>query len=60
MWSVVARGMHYIRSADGREELFSLEADPEERVNVAGLPGARAALVRFRGILRSMRTGTSP
>jgi arylsulfatase A-like enzyme len=60
MRSVVAGGMHYIQSADGREELFSLRADPEERVNMAGLPGARAALEGFRGILWSVRRGRSP
>ena len=31
MQSLVARGMHYIRSADGLEELYALRSDPEER-----------------------------
>ena len=36
MKSLVAAGMHYIRTADGLEELYVLNSDPEERVNLAG------------------------
>ena len=36
MKSLVAGGMHYIRSGDGSEELYALRSDPEERLNVAG------------------------
>ena len=35
MKALVAEGMHYIRSADGLEELYLLNSDPEERSNVA-------------------------
>ena len=38
MQALVAGGMHYIRTGDGGEELYALEADPEERSNVAKLP----------------------
>jgi arylsulfatase A-like enzyme len=55
MASVVAGGMHYIRTADGLEELYVVESDPEERFNVAGSPNAEAALAQFRDTLGSMR-----
>jgi arylsulfatase A-like enzyme len=48
MRSLVAWGMHYIRSADGLEELYMLDSDPEERLNVAGSPTAYELLERFR------------
>ena len=44
MKSLVAGGMHYIRSGDGLEELYSLKSDPEERLNVAGVPAAAEIL----------------
>jgi arylsulfatase A-like enzyme len=54
MKSLVAGGMHYIRSGDGSEELYSLRSDPEERLNLVGAPAAREALQRFRATLSSM------
>jgi arylsulfatase A-like enzyme len=48
MKSVVADGMHYIRAGDGIEELYALESDPEERINLAASPRARDILQRFR------------
>jgi hypothetical protein len=54
MTALVVRGMHYIRSGDGLEELYFLQADPEERGNVAGLPHVQEALRGFRDALRSM------
>jgi arylsulfatase A-like enzyme len=54
MKALVAGGMHYIRSGDGREELYALGPDPEERINVAGFPDAEEVLQGFRGALRSM------
>src|SRR5262249_35846185 len=53
---LVGGGLHYIRSADGREELFSLDSDPEERRNLADRPSAQAALAGFRAILESQLT----
>jgi arylsulfatase A-like enzyme len=55
MKSLIARGMHYIRSADGHEELYRLSYDPEERADVAGSPEARSILERFRETLVLMR-----
>jgi arylsulfatase A-like enzyme len=54
MKSLVARGMHYIRAGDGREELYVLDADPEERSNLAGSAAAQGALARFRDALAGM------
>jgi arylsulfatase A-like enzyme len=51
MKSLVAGGMHYIRSGDGSEELYALKSDPEERLNLAGAPMARQVLQRFRASL---------
>ena len=55
MESLVADGMHYIRTADGREELYFLKSDPEEETNVAGHSFAAEPLQRFRDLLRAMR-----
>jgi arylsulfatase A-like enzyme len=55
MKALVASGMHYIRTADGLEELYLLDIDPQERFDIAGSPNARAALERFRSTLRLMR-----
>ena len=58
MYGLVAGGLHYIKSADGKEELFALELDPDELTDAAGRPDARIALDGFRGALRSiLRTG---
>jgi arylsulfatase A-like enzyme len=54
MKAMIAAGMHYIRSGDGGEELYSLAGDPEERSNVAGVAAAGQALEGFRAALRSM------
>jgi arylsulfatase A-like enzyme len=54
MQSLVAGGMHYIRSADWLEELYSLKSDPDERVNMAGSPSAAEVLTGFRTALRGM------
>jgi arylsulfatase A-like enzyme len=54
MKGLVAEGMHYIRTADGREELYLLKSDAEEESNVAGDSFAAEPLARFRTILRGM------
>ena len=54
MKSLVAGGMHYIRSADGLEELYNLRSDPEEKVNTAVSPMARGILQGFRDHLAAM------
>jgi hypothetical protein len=54
MKGLIAAGMHYIHAADGQEELFSLNSDPEERFNLAGLPQAKSALEGFRRTMHEM------
>jgi arylsulfatase A-like enzyme len=54
MKAMIAGGMHYIRSGDGSEELYALNPDPEERINVAGFKDAQEVLQGFRGALQSM------
>ncbi len=60
MKSLVAGGMHYIRSGDGAEELYALQADPQEQTNLAGLPSAQPSLEGFRGALRSILRPNRP
>ncbi len=52
--SLIAGGMHYIRLADGSEELYSLSSDPDEQINVAGSPMTRAVIQGFRDRLAGM------
>jgi arylsulfatase A-like enzyme len=54
--SLVDRGFHYIRSADGREELFDIENDRGETVDLARDASADEVLRRFRQ-LHDQRTG---
>jgi arylsulfatase A-like enzyme len=54
MEALVAGGMHYIRTGDGREELYALELDPEETTNAAAYPDAQQALQGFRNALRTI------
>ena len=54
MQGLIADGMHYIRSADGLEELYLLNSDPEERSNVAAYSFATEILQQFRTRLAAM------
>jgi arylsulfatase A-like enzyme len=54
MKSLIGGGLHYIRSADGLEELYHLESDPQEQFNVAGSPEVSESLSRFRDVLFRM------
>jgi hypothetical protein len=60
MKAFAAGSLHTIRSGDGLEELYSLEANPGEQSNVAGLPDARVAVQGFRDVLRSMLRNHEP
>lgn len=46
--SLVSRGLVYIVSDDGREELYDLANDPWETNDLAQLPRSSAVLLRFR------------
>jgi arylsulfatase A-like enzyme len=54
MKALIADGMHYIRTADGLEELYMLNSDPEERSNLAEYSFAAESLRRFRARLAAM------
>ncbi|MGH7711740.1 MAG: sulfatase-like hydrolase/transferase [Gemmatimonadaceae bacterium] len=55
MKSVVVDGHHYIRSADGSEELYDVLADPWERANVLSKPELGATLERARSLVDRVR-----
>lgn len=48
MSSVIAGRYHYIRHADGLEELYDLDGDPYEEVDLAHAASSRAELARMR------------
>jgi arylsulfatase A-like enzyme len=52
--SVVASGLHYVRLARGREEIYDLDADPLDTLDLAATPRGRAALPQMRAILESV------
>jgi arylsulfatase A-like enzyme len=54
MKAMVADGMHYIREADGREELYLLKTDPEEESDLAAYPFAAESLRRLRASLSAL------
>jgi arylsulfatase A-like enzyme len=54
MNSVVAAGMHSIRAGDATEELYHMNSDPEERMNLANRLEFKAVLENFRIGLQSM------
>ncbi len=53
--SVVSAGRHYIRYADGREELFDLERDPAEEHDLAQSDDGRHALEEVRSALEELK-----
>ena len=54
MKAVVAAGMHYIQMADGSEELYNINSDVEEKVNLAPEGDNLPVLVEFRNLLGLM------
>lgn len=52
--SLISDGMHYIRMADGSEELYDLEADSLEVHSIVGTPQGEAALPALRSRLDSV------
>ena len=54
MQALVAEEMHYIRTADGLEELYLLNSDPEERSNLAAYSFAQEMLQQFRTRMSAM------
>lgn len=63
--SVVVDGLHYIRNADGSEELYDVLQDPWERVNIVTAPASQPTLLRARTLIeearaRDVRRGEGP
>jgi arylsulfatase A-like enzyme len=54
MQALISEEMHYIRAADGLEELYLLTSDPEEQSNVAAYAFASEILQQFRTRLSDM------
>jgi arylsulfatase A-like enzyme len=54
MRAVVVAGMHYIQMADGTHELFNLEADVEEKANLANDVVFRPVLFELQNLLGLM------
>ena len=54
MESLVSGGLHYIRNADGREELYDLQADPWETVNLVDTDVGRRTVSGLRMSLERM------
>lgn len=52
--SLIANGFHYIRMHDGREEMYDLDNDPLDSLNIAETPRGQAALPEIREILKTM------
>jgi arylsulfatase A-like enzyme len=50
--SVVADGFVYIQQSDGREQLFDLASDPDEKHDLATLPAHATTLEQFRARVR--------
>jgi hypothetical protein len=55
MRAVVVAGMHYIQMADGTYELFNLEADVEEKANLANDVAFRPVILELQNLLGLMR-----
>ncbi len=54
MAAIAAMGSTYIRNADGREELYDLDGDPEERHDLAGSASSSKTMPGLRDTLRSL------
>ena len=59
MASLMDDRYHYIRNGDGREELFDLSSDPDERHDLSQTAEMRPTLERFRARLGTLMSGAS-
>ncbi len=58
MRAVVAGQMAYHHHADGREELYDLAHDPQQRLDLTDFAEERDRLTRFRGWLATLAPPT--
>jgi len=56
MQSLLDGDYHYIRNGDGREELYALNDDPEERHDLSQRDESRERLERFRAELKRLES----
>jgi hypothetical protein len=54
MKSLISEGLHYIRRGDSVEEMFHLDTDPLERMDVVLYPRYFDALERLRARLEAI------
>jgi arylsulfatase A-like enzyme len=54
MVSAVSRGLRYLRSGDGREELYDFERDPSEQSDLSTRNEYASDLDRFRALTRDV------
>jgi arylsulfatase A-like enzyme len=54
MQSLILDRYHYIKDADGREELYDIETDPWEKNDLAGSERSASRIGKFRDKLRSV------
>ncbi len=55
MKSVVVDGHHFIRGADGSEDLFDVRSDPWERTNLLSVPALSDIVQRARSLVEEAR-----
>jgi arylsulfatase A-like enzyme len=60
MFSLVDSVHHYVLNGDGTEELYDLETDPGEEVDLARDPARRDSLERLRALIRSLASNLPP
>ena len=58
--SLIDAALHYIRNADGTEELFDLEHDSLEERSLASTPAGEAVLPALRARLDSINASAAP
>jgi hypothetical protein len=58
MRSLMSDGKHYLRNAEGREELYDYETDLLEEHDLAVLEEHRATLERLRACLDALLSGS--
>ena len=55
----LAGGLHFMRGADRRPQLYDIDTDPHELHDLASAPGNRAAVLQFQDLLDRANRGGS-
>jgi len=56
--SILWNGLHYIRAADGSEQLFDVRADPFEQQDLAGTEAGEAVIERVRAAFETAESAS--